>query len=124
LDSGEAKSEASIQNLSRRYPDITFSSLLRGNSSLGTRLTSTHHLKSTPSKQEPNPSQIKKYFSGGYCTQAYGSRDGGHFDAIQIELPKPLRFSASGRDQVTTALCESLAWMLQTFYHVEMRAKM
>ncbi|KAI9286323.1 hypothetical protein BC943DRAFT_359489 [Umbelopsis sp. AD052] len=122
LNHGKAKSEASIQNLAKRYPDIMFSSFLRGNSSLGTRLASTHHLRTTPSKQEPNPSQIKKYFSGGYCTQAYSSS--GDFDAIQIELPKPLRFSASGRDQVTTALCESLAWMLQTFYHVDMRAKM
>jgi hypothetical protein len=124
LDHGNAKFEASIRSLSKRYPAISFSSLLRGNSSFGSRLTSTHHLKSTPSKEEPNPSRNQKYFSGGYCTQAYGSKDGGNIDAIQIELPKPLRFSASGREIVTTALSESLAWMLQTFYHVDIRAKM
>lgn len=124
LNRGVAINRTSIQSLLKRYPDMTFSSFLRGDTSLGSRLAFKHHLISTPSKEQPHPHRSQKYFAGGYCTQTYGSRNGGDMDAIQIELPKTLRFPKSGRENVVMALSESLVWMVQTFYQVEIRSKM
>jgi hypothetical protein len=124
LDRGSDKFRTSIRTLSKRYPDIPFSSFLRGHSSLGSRLALTHNLTSTPSQEHPHPHREQKYFAGGYCTQTYGSRNGGNIDAVQIELPKILRFQKSGRDNVGIALSESLVWFLQAFYHVDIKSKM
>ncbi|KAJ2959098.1 hypothetical protein NQZ79_g5389 [Umbelopsis isabellina] len=116
-------SSSSIRSLSQRYPDIAFSSFLRGNSSIGNRLSVKHRLKTTPSRLLPYPHRNQKYFFGGYCTQTYGSKNGGGIDAIQIELPKTLRFQKAGRESVIAALSESLTWMLCMFYCDEYRAK-
>jgi hypothetical protein len=124
LNERNVGSSSSIRSLSQRYPEIPFSSFLRGNSSIGSRLSVKHRMKTTPSRSLPYPHRHQKYFFGGYCTQTYGSKNGGTIDAIQIELPKILRFQKSGREGVIAALSESLTWMLCMFYHDDYRAKM
>ncbi|KAG0015444.1 hypothetical protein BGZ81_011688 [Podila clonocystis] len=72
---------------------ITLSDFLRGQNSLGGMLQS-QGLDSLPSPRYQAPSRDAVYFFGGYTTRRHGSRDkpGEAMDAIQLELPKSLRF--------------------------------
>ena len=52
---------------------------------MGSLLTENNYA-SVPSKDFIAPKEGELYFSGGYNTATYGSRDNGSVDAIQIEL--------------------------------------
>lgn len=68
---------------------VSFNELLSGYTSLGS-LMIDEGLKTVPSKAYKGPDG-GNYYSGGYITLTHGSRDGGTFDAIQIEIPRTLR---------------------------------
>ncbi|KAF9386329.1 hypothetical protein CPC16_007580 [Podila verticillata] len=74
---------------------ITFSDFLRGqDDSLGGMLQA-QGLDALPSPRHPAPARGASYFYGGYTTRRHGSRDRkeeGAMDAIQLEMPKTLRF--------------------------------
>ena len=73
--------------------------------SFGGLLESEGYL-SVPSPTNPGPNG-ELYFSGGYITQQYGSRDGGIVDAIQIESPMPF-LEAPGRTSYVRAIVNAI----------------
>ena len=81
---------ASIKSLIRRRGVSNFNKVLRGSDSFGDYL-SEEGFPSVPSSTYPTPLGYS-YFSGGYTTRMYGSRDGGTVDAIQIESPRTFRY--------------------------------
>jgi len=68
--------------------------------------------KAIPSPRQPKPGS-GGYFRGGFITQTYGSDKGGVVDAIQIEVPKVIRFA---EDPIIEKFSKSLANILRTFY--------
>jgi len=85
------KDIASIKALADRAA-VSFSQLLSGPKSLGAMLQNKG-FKSVPSPRYPKPSDGTegKYYSGGYITRRWGSRDQGEIDAIQLEMPYHVR---------------------------------
>lgn len=76
--------KSSIKNLANNnLHSLSFSDLLRGQYSFGSYLESEGYA-SVPSPTTFSPGS-DPYFSGGYCTQQYGSVFGGTIDGIQIE---------------------------------------
>jgi len=99
---------SSIKALARRLTDTRMSEyarsqglqkLLSGTYSMGA-MAEARGFKSVPSPQfqRPNMSNPGKYYSGGYITKRWGSRNGGDIDSIQFELPMDVRknFKTSG----------------------------
>ena len=66
-----------------------FQDFVQGNRSLG-HFMNQEELDAVPSPEDEDPNG-ESYFSGGYTTKTYGSRDGGDIDAIQLEFPKGFR---------------------------------
>ena len=86
LNSPDYLNGSSIKSLLIDHPDnLKLTDLLSGEFSLGNFLTSFGYA-SVPSKEDTAPKEGELYFSGGYNTATYGSRDNGSVDAIQIEL--------------------------------------
>lgn len=81
---------SSIRSLANRV-NIDFESLLRGDNSLGHYLQDNGH-NTVPSPVNPKPGSAQ-YFTGGHIIKTHGSRYGGEIDAIQVEIPKPMRNS-------------------------------
>jgi hypothetical protein len=74
-----------------------FTSLLRGNKSLGA-LFENYGISAVPSSSQPDPGVGNPYFSGGYGTQRHGSSGGGVIDGVQIEAYRDgLRNTANNR---------------------------
>lgn len=82
---------SSIKALAYRS-SVSFAQLLSGPNSFGAKLQAKG-FKSVPSPRYPTPDSGTegKYYSGGYITRRWGSRDGGSIDAIQLEMPFHLR---------------------------------
>lgn len=93
-----------------------FSDLLRGPSAFGTFLANRGY-PSVPSQQDPAPGSNDPYFSGGYNTQRYGSRDSGVIDAIQIEHNMDgVRDSDSSRQRYADSLAVALDEFIRLHY--------
>ncbi|KAG0348971.1 rRNA-binding ribosome biosynthesis protein utp25 [Podila humilis] len=89
-----SKSDHSSKVSASQSRRIAFSSFLRGQfDSLGGRFQA-QGLGTVPSPENPAPCDECTYFFGGYTTQEHGSRSKSFsaMDAIQLELPKVLRF--------------------------------
>ena len=72
---------------------------ISGQHSLGAYLESTSEEYSVvPSPENESPGS-GNYFAGGYNTDTYGSDMLGVTDAIQVEIPRPIRFSEDGFDR-------------------------
>lgn len=94
--------------------NLSHSELLRGDLSLGT-LLGVQGLPSVPSLQDPFPFNEESFFSGGFNTVRHGSRDnGGHIDAIQIEMNQDVRFDEGRR----TMLIDSLATVILDYISI------
>lgn len=94
--------------------NLSHSELLRGDLSLGT-LLGVQGLPSVPSQQDPFPFNEESFFSGGFNTVRHGSRDnGGHIDAIQIEMNQDVRFDEGRR----TMLIDSLATVILDYISI------
>ncbi|ELU08827.1 hypothetical protein CAPTEDRAFT_208132 [Capitella teleta] len=89
LNSGNyTENMTSIRNLLERSP-YEMDDILRGEHSLGQYLLLEGY-DAIPSPVYPSPSDTS-YYSGGYTTKTYGSRNGGSVDAIQIESARSHR---------------------------------
>ena len=95
--------DTSLRALHQRHHAIPFERILNNDmDSLGGILQKFGY-KAVPSPNYPGPNKTH-YFSGGFITKRYGSRDSGDIDAIQIASPKSLRHSNKYFDY-----CEALA---------------
>ncbi len=109
-------SESSIRGLAgAQSATWTHSQLLRGEFSFGS-LMNQRGFPSVPSSTDQSPADNEPYFSGGYNTQRYGSREGGTIDAIQLEFNSSIRFDTQQRALLVQALTEVSTTFLNTFY--------
>lgn len=106
--------KSSIKNLTTQSNE-NLSDLIRGTNSLGNILT-TKGIRSVPSEDEPFPENADSFFSGGYNTVNYGSRNGGTIDAIQIECHRDVRFEEDLRKEFATQLASTLISYMQIHY--------
>jgi len=105
---------SSISSLTERLSSLhSVEDLIWGQSGLGALLESAGYM-AVPSPRKPKPGS-DKYWSGGFITQQYGSREGGQVDAIQLEMPSELRIK--GGEKVRTEFAETLGEVLWQFYH-------
>lgn len=112
-------SRSSIQALARVSPLLPHE-LLRGDGSLGDLLETFHSsIRTIPSPSHPYPLSDERYFRGGYITQRYHTSS--TMDAIQLELPKHLRFTQQGRDTIAAAIADAACYMLETYYYATTR---
>lgn len=95
--------------------DSTFIAVLRGPTSIGGLLEGEGYA-GVPAPADPSPSGTP-YFSGGYSTAVYGSRDGGTISAVQIELHVD---GVRDDDANRQAFAEALARSVETFLAVHL----
>lgn len=106
---------SSINSLNARFQNIGFENLLRGANSFGKLLDDLSY-NVIPSPTNPDPKCEGNYYSGGYITKTYGSKDNGIIDAIQIESPKSLRFNPSKRKKLGKDLGDVTVVFMETYY--------
>ncbi|KAK2140296.1 hypothetical protein LSH36_1399g00032 [Paralvinella palmiformis] len=97
---------SSIQELLTGAAPVSFGGLLESEGYL-----------SVPSPTNPGPGG-EIYFSGGFITQQYGSRDGGIVDAIQIESAMTF-LEEPERTHYTTAITNAVKEYLSR-HHVSL----
>lgn len=101
--------------------DVSFSSLVRGPTSFGTRLAD-RDVPAVPSSVDPDPG-TDPYFTGGYSTRRHGSRDDGTVSAIQIEHHRVgLRDTSSNRAAYAEILAEVIELYMAEHYGIELGA--
>ena len=89
-------SRSSINLLASENAAMTGDDLMIGPESFGAYLEN-EGFKAVPSPRENSPGS-HDYFSGGYITKTYGSKNGGLVDAIQCETPYEIRSNGPLRD--------------------------
>ena len=105
--------QSSIRELDQRSP-ASFVELLRGASSLG-GLLQARGFASVPSPAVPAPKENEQYFRGGFNTDTHGSRQGGSFNAVQIECPwLGVRDTPANRAKFVDALIDALPLWFRT----------
>lgn len=77
------ETSSSIRAFSLQSP-LSFASLLRGSSALGTLFANAGY-PSVPSAQDPAPNPGDAYFNGGYSTERHSCRTSGQICGVQIE---------------------------------------
>ena len=77
---------SSVRSLDSQLNHVPFNVILRLGCSLG-RYLEEQYIATVPSPEHPSLGTVK-YYSGGFNTRQYVSRDGGILDAIQAEMPK------------------------------------
>ncbi len=117
INSLEYKNRSSIKSLLiNNTENLKFTDLLSGEFSMGSLLNESGYA-SVPSKEDVAPKDGELYFSGGYNTATYGSRDGGSIDAIQIELNmNGVRDSSEKRKLFSKDFAQVLLNYLRTHY--------
>lgn len=99
--------------------DADFVELLRGATSLGT-LYEDAGFPAVPSTQQPDPGGAP-YFSGGYNTRRWGSRDGGPVSGVQIEANRRgVRDNATQRQAFAEATADVLIAYFREHYGIEL----
>ena len=94
----------------------SLSDLLIGPQAMGSLLT-TRGFPAIPAEGDVAPNAGDAFFSGGYITQVYGSRESGRIDAIQLELYRQgLRDTNENRIAFANALAEILLNYLDQHY--------
>ena len=84
LDASAAYENASTIRVFSQSSPLSFSALLRGATSLGTRLAESG-FPSVPSAQDPAPDVGEEYVSGGYNTERHSCKTTGSICGVQIE---------------------------------------
>lgn len=108
--------KSSIRSLANtNLQNEEFSSLIRGDNSFGT-LIGNRNFDAVPSAQDENPIGNELYFSGGYNTVQYGSRNNGNIDAIQIECNQDVRFNATTRKRFADSLATVIIEFIEYYY--------
>ena len=86
INSSDFVNQSSVKSLlNNNSNNLELTDLLSGESSMG-NLLNIKDYASVPSKEDIAPKEGELYFSGGFNTATYGSRESGSVDAIQIEL--------------------------------------
>lgn len=106
---------SSARSLFSLHNVTDFENILRGPNSFG-KLLNDYSYKVVPSPINPDPTSNGNYFSGGYTVKIHGSKDGGSVDAIQVEIPRGIRFSSSNRSQFSKDLAKVTKSFRQSFY--------
>ncbi|XP_069465108.1 uncharacterized protein [Ambystoma mexicanum] len=118
LDSGKfTAAQSSIYHLAQQQSNVAFETLLRGDRSLGTFIEEQKagaNYICVPSPKNPGPNG-GNYFSGGYITETFGSKNSGMVDAIQIEVPRWIREN-NERPSFCVALAKAIMNFLQINY--------
>ncbi len=91
-----------------------FASILYGNESLGSFLQNDG-FTTIPSPDHPSPGN-GNYFSGGINSREYGSRNGSSIDAVQLGVPRHLRFNATDMTAFADSLAQSLVGFMDLHY--------
>ncbi|KAI7885590.1 hypothetical protein K492DRAFT_234112 [Lichtheimia hyalospora FSU 10163] len=108
-------SHSSIQALAKRVSQWSPHELLRGDESFGELMEKSHSsVRTMPSPSHPYPLSDELYYRGGYITQTYHTPNS--MDAIQLELPKHLRFTQQGRETIAMAIADAACYMLDAYY--------
>lgn len=107
----------SVRNAVVEHPQgNSLSDLLIGPQALGSLLSAQGFL-AIPAEGDIAPNEGDAFFSGGYITQVYGSREGGRIDAIQLELNRQgLRDTNENRTAFANAMAEILLDYLSYHY--------
>ena len=108
---------SSIRSVAERNDDND-DKLIRGSTSVG-GLLQWKGYKSVPSSAHPGPAG-GRYYSGGYITQVYGSKDGGRVDCIQLENPRHVR-NADNYTMYADTLAFVVDMYMARFYYPENR---
>ena len=77
------ENQSTLRGFSIQSP-LSFSALLRGSTSLGTRLAAAGY-PSVPSQQDAAPKEGEAYFDGGYSTERHSCKSAGMICGLQIE---------------------------------------
>ena len=93
----------------------SFAELIRGEYAFGS-LIDEDGFDAVPSASDPSPETSDPYFTGGYNTREYGSRDNGTIDAIQIECNRDVRFDEDTRKIFADSLASVILNFLQEHY--------
>jgi N-formylglutamate amidohydrolase len=118
LDSTNQINKSSIKNLSQNnLLSYSHSNLIRGTNSLGTMLSNKGY-PSVPSTSIPFPLASESYFSGGYNTVKWGSRNGEEIDGIQLEHNQNIRFDSTLRKKYADSLAVVLLDYLEKHYFI------
>ena len=118
INSTDLINDSSVKSLLNNSSDnLKLTDLLSGEFSLG-HLLSLKGYPSVPSKDDIAPKEGELYFSGGYNTAIYGSRDSGKVDAIQIELNMMgVRNNEENRKLFSKEFADVLISYLRKFYN-------
>ncbi len=108
--------KSSIKSLAQNnLSSSNLEDLIRGPYGLGNIIYESG-FDAVPSIEDPYPNTSDDYFSGGYNTQQYGSRDQGRIDAIQIECNRDVRFDETTRKMFADSLAIDLIEYMETHY--------
>jgi hypothetical protein len=111
---------SSIRTISRDDLGRSFSSLLRGTTSLGS-MYAAKGIRSVPSATDPSPGS-DPYFNGGFNVERYGCRNGGRLCGVQIETNfNGVRDSAVNRKRFGDVTAQILEQYLATHWGVQLR---
>ena len=118
INSTDLINDSSVKSLLNNSSDnLKLTDLLSGEFSLG-HLLSLKGYPCVPSKDDIAPKEGELYFSGGYNTAIYGSRDSGKVDAIQIELNMMgVRNNEENRKLFSKEFADVLISYLRKFYN-------
>ena len=117
INSSSFKNESSVRSLlNKNLGELKLTDLLSGEFSIGSLLSQKGYA-SVPSKEVIAPKEGELYFSGGYNTAIYGSRNSGSVDAIQIELNmNGVRNTDENRSVFSKNFAEVIISYLKTHY--------
>ena len=108
--------KTSIKNLvSNNLNQFDLENLIMGDFAIGS-IVANRSYDAVPSFQDPYPFSGDSYFTGGYNTKEYGSRDSGTIDAIQIECNQEVRFVQSLRERFVDSLALSIVDFVSVHY--------
>ncbi len=96
--------------------EYSFAQFIRGETSMG-ELLEIGGYPTVPSKTDTAPHGTQSFFSGGYNTRRYGSRDSTTISAIQFELNWPgIRDTEANRDSFARRMvCACRSYMREFF---------
>ncbi len=95
--------------------NVTGEDILVGPLSFG-ELLQDEGKDAVPSETNPKPTPGESFYSGGHITKIHGSRDGGQYDAIQLEMPNEERLSAYTNSAGRAAYAEKIANAIYNYY--------
>lgn len=114
-----AETSSAIRTMSQQSP-LSFSALLRGPTSLGSRFEAAG-FPAVPSAEDPAPDVGEAYFSGGYNTSRYGCSNGSAVCGVQIEMNfTGVRDTPEHRQAFAEALRGAYAAYLQEHYGIDL----